>query len=143
MVPVFGMFGIELFIDDLGHFPLPKDIEKEALANGLKSLTYDKLDNFIDKVDILFPTRGLQKGIIPPNKFSKEKEEMILKSYHQITREHMKKLRKDAILYMLKPRIFEIEPDVDDDPRSAYVHKEPYGEMAAALITFYLDININ
>lgn len=142
MTPALGMFGIELFIDDLGHFPLPKDIEDKAKANGLKSLKYDKLENFIDQVDILFLTRGLQKGIIPPDKFPKEKEELILKSYHPITKEDMKKMRKDAVLYMLKPRIFEVEPDVDADPRAAYAQKEPYAEMAAALITFYLDIEI-
>ena len=142
MVPIFGMYGIELFIDDLGHFPLPKDIEDRAKANGLKSLKYGKLENFIGDVDILFLTRGLQKGIIPPDKFSKEKEELILKSYHPITKEHVKKMRQNAVLYMMKPRIFEVEKDVDSDPRSAYAQKEPYAEMAAALITFYLGIDI-
>ncbi len=142
MVPIFGMYGMDLVIDDLGHFPLPKDIEEKAKANGLKSLKYDKLDNFIGDVDILFLTRGLQKGIIPPDKFPKEKEELILKSYKPITKEHMKKLRQDAILYMLKPRIFEVETDVDPDPRAAYSKNEPFTEMGAAMITYYLGINI-
>jgi aspartate carbamoyltransferase catalytic subunit len=142
MVPIFGMYGIDLVIDDLGHFPLPKEVEEEAKSNGLKSLKYDKLDNFIGDVDILFLTRGLQKGIIPADKFPKEKEEMILKSYKTITKEHMKKLRQDAILYMLKPRIFEVELDVDSDPRAAYARREPYPELGAAMITYYLGINI-
>lgn len=142
MVPIFGMYGMELVIDDLGAFPLPKEVEEKAMKNGLKSLKYDKLDNFIGDVDILFLTRGLQKGIIPPDKFPKEKEELILKSYKPITKEHMKRLRKDAILYMLKPRIFEVELDVDSDPRAAYAKKEPYPEMGAAIITYYLGIKI-
>jgi hypothetical protein len=41
-----------------------------------------------------------------------------------------------------KPRIFEIETDVDDDPRAAYSKKEPYGEIAAAIMSYYLDIKL-
>lgn len=142
MVPVFGMYEAELFVDDLGHFPIPKEVEERAMKNGLKSIKYDKLENFISEVDILFLTRGLQKGIIPPDKFPKEKEELILKSYKPITKEDIGKMREDAVLYMLKPRIFEIEKDVDDDPRAAYAKKEPYAEMGAAMITYYLGIDV-
>jgi aspartate carbamoyltransferase catalytic subunit len=59
-----------------------------------------------------------------------------------ITKDHMKKMRQDAVLYIAKPRIFEIETDVDDDPRAAYSKKEPYGEIAAAIMSYYLDIKL-
>lgn len=142
MVPILGHFGVELVIDDLGHFPVPKDIEERAKNNGLKDLKYDKLDNFISEVDILVVTRGLQKGIIPEDKFPKEKEEMILKSYKPITCEHMKKLRKDAFLEMITPRIFEIEKDVDPDPRAIYSKKELHTESGLAVITYLLGIKV-
>jgi len=105
-------------------------------------LRYDKLDNFIGDVDVLIVTRGLQKGIIPADKFPKEKEEMVLKSYKPINTEHMKKLRKDAILLMLKPRIFEIEKEVDSDPRAVYTQQEPYVEAGLAVVTYLLDIKV-
>lgn len=142
MVPIFGMYGMELVVDDLGHFPIPKDIEEQTKKNGLKSIRYDKLDNFIGDVDVLFLTRGLQKGIIPPDKFPKEKEELILKSYKPINKEHVKKMRKDAILYMIKPRIFEVETEVDSDPRAVYAQKEPYAEVGAALLSYFLNIKV-
>ncbi|HEY4512807.1 MAG TPA: hypothetical protein VJH63_04130 [Candidatus Paceibacterota bacterium] len=142
LVPIFGHYGIELFIDDLGHFPLPKDVEEKAKKNGIKSIKYDKLDNFIGEVDILFPTRGLQKGIIPPDKFPPEKEELILKSYRPINKSDVAKMKKDAVLYMIKPRIFEIERDVDADPRSAYAQQEPYPLFGAAMISYFLDIDL-
>jgi len=142
MVPILGYYGVELFIDDLGHFPLPKEVEEQAKRNGAKGIYYDKLDNFIGDVDILFLTRGLQKGIIPTDKFPKEKEDLILKSYIPITKEHMKRMKKDSVLYMLKPRIFEVDKEVDDDPRAMYAKKEPYNILGAALLSYYLDINI-
>ncbi|MFA4941029.1 MAG: hypothetical protein WC582_00300 [Patescibacteria group bacterium] len=142
LVPILGMYNVDMVIDDLGHFPLPKEVEDRARANGIKSLRYDKLDNFIGDVDVLIVTRGLQKGIIPADKFSKEKEEIILKSYKSINTEHMKKLRKDAILLMLKPRIFEIEKEVDSDPRAVYTQQEPYVEAGLAVVTYLLDIKV-
>jgi aspartate carbamoyltransferase catalytic subunit len=142
MVPIFGLYGMDIVIDDLGHFPLPKEVEIAALKNGAKGIRYDKLDNFIGNVDVLFLTRGLQKGILPPDKFPKEKERLVLKKYRPINKNDMKKLHKDAILYMLKPRIFEVERDVDDDPRAVYAKQEPYLELGAAVITYYLGIDI-
>jgi aspartate carbamoyltransferase catalytic subunit len=142
MVPIFGLYGAELFIDDLGCFPLPKEVEKRAKANGLKSMHYGKLDDFIGNVDILIITRAMQKGIISDDKFPKEKADYIAENFKPINRAHMKKLRKDAILYMLKPRIFEIERNVDFDPRAVYAQKETYVEMAASLISFILDVKI-
>jgi len=142
MVPIFGFYGIDLVIDDLGHFPLPKEVEERAKANGLKSLRYDRLDNFIGDVDVLFVTRGLQKGIIPPDKFPPEKEEMILKLYRPINKGDVAKMRKEAILYMLKPRIFEIEKDVDEDPRAVYARPEPFTEAALAVMTYLLGVKV-
>jgi aspartate carbamoyltransferase catalytic subunit len=143
MLPILGMYGVELFVDDLGHFPFPEDIVKKAKDNGLKSITYGKLDDFIGEVDMLILTRGLQKGIIPADKFPKEKEELILKSYIPINKEHMKKMKKDALLYIIKPRIFEIEKEVDSDPRAAYMRDEPYIEAGAAVVAFFLGLKPN
>lgn len=142
MVPIFGLYGAELFIDDLERFPLPKEVEERAKANGLKSIQYEKLDNFISSVDILIITRAMQKGIISDDKFPKEKADYIAENFKPINRTHMEKLRKDAILYMLKPRIFEIERNVDSDPRAVYAQKETYIEMAASLITYMLGVKI-
>jgi len=142
IVPLLGWWGINLVIDDLGHFPFPKEVEEAAKANGLRSLRYDKLENFIGDVDVLLVTRGLQKGILSPEQFPKEREELILKSYRPINKGDVAKMRKDAIVYMIKPRIFEIEKDVDADPRAVYAHPEPYVEAVLALITYLLGIKV-
>ena len=143
MLPVMGMFGMRVVVDDLGHFPFLPEVVERSKANGLKELTYDKLDNFIGDVDALIVTRGMQKGIIPENKFPKEKADLILKSYKPITTEHMKKLRQDAWLLMITPRIFEIDKEVDSDPRAVYSKKEYFVEECLAIMTYLLDIPVS
>jgi len=140
LVPILGMFGVELYVDDLGHFPFPKEVEEAANKNGLKSLKYDKLENFIGEVDVLLVTRGLQKGIV---QLPKEKEDEILKLYRPISKSDVGKMKKDAVLYMIKPRIFEIDKEVDNDPRAkSLVDPEPFSESALALMTYLLDIKV-
>jgi aspartate carbamoyltransferase catalytic subunit len=142
LVPILGLYNIDLVIDDLGHFPLPKEVEDAARANGIKNLTYGKLDDFLPEIDILLVTRGLQKGIIPEDKFPKEKQEAILKLYKPVNKAQVERMKKDAIVYMIKPLIFEIERDVDADPRAVYAQGDKYTETAAALMTYLLDIKI-
>lgn len=142
LVPILGYYGVSLFIDDLGHFPLPKEVEEKAKANGIKEITYGKLDDFIGDVDMLMVTRGFQKGIIPEDKFPKEKAEAIEKYYKPITKEHMKKLRKDAFIDMFLPLIFEIERDVDSDPRAIYSKYGMHTEILLATFTYVLDIDV-
>lgn len=142
LIPIMGMYKMSLVVDDLGHFPVPKEVEEQAKANGLKELRYDKLDNFLGDIDVLTVTRGLQKGIIPEDKFPKEKKELILKSYKPINTDHMKKLRPDAILSMIPPRIFEIEKEVDSDPRALHSKKTQNVESGLAIMTYLLDIEV-
>ena len=99
-------------------------------------------DDFISEVDVLIVTRGLQKGIIPESQFSKEKEDAILKSYQPITVEHMKRLRKDAYLDMILPRIFEVDRAVDNDPRTIFTKKEIWAEVCLAIMANLLKIKV-
>lgn len=142
LVPILGMYGIDLIIDDLGHFPLPKEVEDAARANGIRSLEYGKLDDFLPEIDMLMVTRGLQKGIIPEDKFPKEKQDQILELYKPINMQHVNKMKKDAAIYMLKPLIFEIDREVDKDPRAFYAHPERYVETGAALMSYLLNISV-
>lgn len=142
LVPIMGLYGIELYIDDLGEFPLPKEVEERTRANGIKKLEYAPIQNWIGIVDALLVTRGLQKGIISADKFPKEKEDAILKKYKPINMELVSKMRKDAIVYMIKPLIFEIDRAVDKDPRAVYAHPEPYTETALAILTFLWSIPV-
>jgi aspartate carbamoyltransferase catalytic subunit len=141
MVPILGMFGVELYIDDLGHFPLPPEVEEAARKNGVKKIEYTKLEKMLPEVDILLVTRGMQKGII--ENFPKEKEGLILKTYKPINLADVEKMKKDSVVYMLKPRIFEIEKEVDDNPRARSLKEpEPFTECALAVMTYLLGIKI-
>jgi len=141
LVQILGMFNSEIYLDDLGGFPLPPDVEQKAKDLGAKKIVYDRLENFIGKIDCLMVTRALQTGIIKD--FPKEKADEILRRYKPITMKEVNMMRKDAILTMALPRIFEIDKEVDKDPRAIYFDQmEEFLYANMALITKLLNIKL-
>ncbi|MDP3740975.1 MAG: hypothetical protein Q8R08_01450 [bacterium] len=135
---ILGYYGVEMFIDDLdGNFPLPKDVEEVAYKNGIKSIKYDKLENFIGEVDWL-----IIPNAVPTVKITPEQDKALKENYKPINTGHMKKLRQDAFLDMITPCVFEIEKDVYPDPRAVFTKKEIHTEYALALMTYFLDVEV-
>lgn len=138
-VKILGYYGVELYIDDLnGNFPLPQDVEETAKKNGIKSITYGKLDDFIDKVNWL-----IIPNAVPTVHITEQQQEVLDKNYKPINTDQMKKLRADAWLDMITPCVFEIEKDVYPDPRTIFTKKEIHTEYALALMTYFLDIKVD
>lgn len=140
MVKILGYYGAEVLVDDIhGNFPLPDDVVGQAKKNGIESITYDQLDNFIEEVDWLLISDAAP---MLTNSLT-EKEGAILKRYYKpINTEHMKRLRQDAWLDMVTPIIYEIEKDVYPDPRCIFMKKELHTELAVALMTYFLDVHV-
>lgn len=134
MIPIMGFFEIDLYIDDLNLFPVDVKILETARNNGIKNITIGRLDESIADLDVLVVTRGLQKGIFKEGEFSKEKEEEILKTFRPISLEILSKMKNDALVEMIPPRIFEIDTEVDNDPRAIYSQKIYYAEVILVMI---------
>lgn len=141
MMPILGMYGVQVVIDDLGYFPLPEEVKMRSIANGLAGFKYDKLDNFVGEIDVLVVTDVLHKGVVAEGAVLQEKLDA-LSAYVPINQGHMKKLRRDAALTMITPRIFEIENGVDRDPRATYSKREPFTETALAVMTYLLGMQV-
>lgn len=141
MIPIMGFFGIDLYIDDLALFPLSEDLLALTRKNGIRNITTGKLDEYISELDVLVVTRGLQKGIFKEGQFPKEKEEEILKSFRPVDSELMEKMKSDAYLEMIPPRIFEIDTALDSDPRSIYSQKIYYAEAILSMMLHLLNKN--
>lgn len=135
---ILGYYGTEVIVDDLdGNFPVPEDVVDVAKKNGLKSLKYDKLENFIGDIDWL-----LIPNAVPTVPITDKQKKALDKHYKPINTSHMKKLRKDAFLDMITPCVFEIEKDVYPDPRAVFTKKEIHTEYCLALMTYFLDIDV-
>ncbi len=96
----------------------------EYILEGLPEASYtmtDNLDEVIGDLDTLYMTR------IQKERFFNEEEYLRLKGYYILTEEKLDAAKEDMIIMHPLPRVDEICPDVDSDPRAVYFAQAKYG----------------
>lgn len=107
----------------------------EYILDDLHESTYeitDDLDNVISKLDILYMTR------IQKERFFNEEEYLRLKGCYVLTEEKLAHGKKDLIVMHPLPRVDEISPSIDNDPRAVYFQQAKYGMYVRMALIIYL-----
>ena len=100
---------------------ITEDILKPA---GIEYTTAERLEDVIGDLDILYMTR------VQKERFFNEQDYILLKDSYILDRDKMKLAKQDMIVLHPLPRVNEIAPEVDDDPRAAYFKQVKYGMFA-------------
>ena len=100
---------------------ITEDILKPA---GIEYTTAERLEDVIGDLDILYMTR------VQKERFFNEQDYIRLKDSYILDRDKMKLAKQDMIVLHPLPRVNEIAPGVDDDPRAAYFKQVKYGMFA-------------
>ena len=118
-------------------FISPEELKmpKELITDGMDYVETTSLEDAIGELDILYMTRIQQERFAIPEEYLK------FKGVYVLDGEKMKLAKPDmAVLHPL-PRVDEIAPDVDDDPRAAYFEQIQNGlHVRMALIMALLGI---
>jgi aspartate carbamoyltransferase catalytic subunit len=81
----------------------------------------EDLDSVLPEVDVVYQTRIQKERFADPEAYN------AVKGIYRIDKKSMSLMRKYAILMHPLPRVDEISPEVDDDPRSAYFRQARNG----------------
>lgn len=101
---------------------MPDYIVKSVLEPaGIEYKIAMKLEDVIGELDILYMTR------VQKERFFNEQDYIRLKDSYILDNAKMKLARRDMIVLHPLPRVNEIAPEVDDDPRAAYFKQVKYG----------------
>lgn len=115
---------------------IPEYIKKEILEkNNIKWCETKDIEEYIDKLDILYMTR------VQGERFFNEADYIRLKDYYILTPEKLEKAKKDLCIMHPLPRVNEIAKSIDKDPRACYFKQVKYGKYARmALILKLLEV---
>ncbi|MCR4791015.1 MAG: aspartate carbamoyltransferase [Treponemataceae bacterium] len=91
---------------------------------GIEYTTAERLEDVIGDLDILYMTR------VQKERFFNEQDYIRLKDSYILDKEKMKMAKDNMIVLHPLPRVNEIAPEVDDDPRAAYFKQVKYGMFA-------------
>jgi aspartate carbamoyltransferase len=100
---------------------MPQEVKDEVAAKGIPQSEYTTLDAVLPETDVLYVTRVQKERFENPEDYEK------VKGAYVITPEVMTAAKREMIVMHPLPRVGEISPDFDDDPRAAYFRQMEYG----------------
>lgn len=115
---------------------IPDYIKKEVLQkNNIEFIEVERMEEVIDKLDILYMTR------VQRERFISQEEYIRLKDSYILDGKKLESAKKDMIVLHPLPRVNEIAYDIDDDSRARYFEQAKYGMyVRMALIAKLLGI---
>jgi aspartate carbamoyltransferase len=100
---------------------MPPELIEELKAKGVEQTEYATLDPCLAETDVLYVTR------VQKERFADEAVYESVKDAYIIDKDVMKKAKARMIVMHPLPRVGEIDPAIDDDPRAAYFRQMEYG----------------
>ncbi|MDB5183027.1 MAG: carbamoyl-phosphate synth [Candidatus Saccharibacteria bacterium] len=127
LVELLALYKIELFLLAPPELKIPESYLKLLKKEGITYHEYEKWEDVIGKVDMLYMTR------VQKERFKFIEDYRAIKDSYILTLDLVKQMKKDAIIMSPLPRVNEIEFSIDSDPRAIYfqeVRNGLYARMA-------------
>ncbi len=100
---------------------MPPDLMEELQKKGLEQFEYATLEPCLADTDVLYVTR------VQKERFTDDAVYESVKDAYVIDKEVMRRAKERMIVMHPLPRVGEIDPAIDNDPRAAYFRQMEYG----------------
>lgn len=112
---------VQVYLISPPDLRLPSHLKKEMEKAGLRLYEVTNLEATIGILDVLYMTRIQKERFIDPLEYER------LKGVYVLTASKLRAAKPDMLVLHPLPRVDEIHPDVDDDPRAVYFEQAKYG----------------
>jgi aspartate carbamoyltransferase catalytic subunit len=114
--------GVKMIFISPKELKIPDYLISQALEkNEIPFVETDTLEEVMGEIDVLYMTR------VQRERFFNEEEYIRLKDSFIINAEKVSLGKKDMMILHPLPRVNEIDPEVDSDPRAMYFRQAKYG----------------
>ena len=113
--------GVKIYFVSPEQLRISDEHIKSLTASGTYFEETTDLEGALGKSDVLYVTR------IQKERFEKPEEYEKVKDSYKIDKETMKKIKQGSIVMHPLPRVTEIDPRIDTDPRAAYFRQAQNG----------------
>lgn len=113
---------ISFYLISPGELRVPDYIRDELQSKGIEFHEVERLEEVMDKLDILYMTR------VQKERFFNEQDYLRLRDSYILDVTKMEMAKSDMIVLHPLPRVNEISNEVDSDPRAAYFRQALYGK---------------
>lgn len=111
---------------------LPAEYKELLLEKKLQFKESQDLEEALKNADVIYMTR------VQKERFKNVEDYMKVKDLYLLKSEHLKLLKKDAIIMHPLPRLNEIDVEIDKDPRAAYFRQAQNGLYVRMALFLYV-----
>ncbi len=132
LVSMFGVYkNVKLYLIGPKELALPQNYKDQLSATGIDFEELENFDQILSEIDVLYVARVFKE------RFNDEAEYERLKKSFYVNKDTLAKMKTQSIILHVMPRIFEIDPSVDTDPRSAYFRQAKNGLYIRSALLLY------
>ncbi len=132
LLPFLSMYKVELFLMSPKSLELPKKYLTELDKQAVKYTVLHHWGDLLPTIDVLYMTRVQKERFEKLEDYQKVKDDFLL------TLPQVKQMKKDAIILHPLPRVNEISPDIDADPRARYFEQVKNGLFLRMALLNYI-----
>ncbi|KAJ8725617.1 hypothetical protein PYW08_003800 [Mythimna loreyi] len=115
---------------------MPKHITEFVASKGIPQRVYERLEDVLEDTHVLYMTR------IQRERFQSQEEYEKTRGLLVVTPQLMTRARRRMVVMHPLPRVDEISPEFDSDPRAAYFRQAEYGMyVRMALLSMVAGVN--
>jgi aspartate carbamoyltransferase catalytic subunit len=127
--------GVRFLLVSPPELRVPDYIRDDLVAGGFDFQEVERLEEAIGEMDVLYMTR------VQRERFFNEEDYIRLRDSYILNNGKMALAKEDMIVLHPLPRVNEIAPEVDDDPRARYFQQVLFGKyVRMALILTLLEV---
>ena len=127
--------GVRFLLVSPSELRVPDYIRDDLVAGGFDFQEVERLEEAIGEMDVLYMTR------VQRERFFNEEDYIRLRDSYILNNGKMALAKEDMIVLHPLPRVNEIAPEVDDDPRARYFQQVLFGKyVRMALILTLLEV---
>lgn len=116
--------GIRFYLIAPRELAVPGYMIEFMKEHNQKFVEVTNLEATMPQLDVLYMTRIQRERFVDPLEYDR------LKGVYVLSRSKLQNAKKDLLIMHPLPRVDEISPDVDDDPRAVYFQQARYGMYA-------------
>ncbi len=116
-----SLFNVKLNYVSPDILKMPREVMDEVAEKKIQQNEFSSLEKVLPETDVLYVTRVQKERFEDLNEYEK------VKGAYVIDPGIMKAAKQNMIVMHPLPRVGEISPDFDDDPRAAYFRQMEYG----------------
>lgn len=132
LIHLLDMYKAELFCIAPDVLQLPESYQQELTKKGTKFHVLDSWDTVLSELDVIYITR------IQKERFDSLEDYEAVKDSFVFDNSSLKELQEDAIIMHPLPRVIEIAPEVDNDPRARYFEQARNGLFVRMALLEYV-----